>query len=373
VFNKCGRQTRNCRFWLGDQLIDIVQDYCYLGIVFNISGSFKLAEKTLKEKAMKAMFALRKSLGDCNVKLCMKLFHTMIVPICTYGCDVWSSAYFDMLGRLNLYQTSDKPPAESLHLRFCKYTLGVHKNASNAAVRGDLGAYPILLYMAKALLRQYSRVKQLSPETFVHKSYLECVSLAQNGVKCWLTGVNSLLTHCNIQSDEPRCAVDTLQHMYCQQWHSVISRTTADPTNGQNKLRTYMTFKSIFKFEDYLCLISNRTDRSSLTKLRISAHRLLIGSGRYVRPRIDVSDRICPCCNMNTVEDEIHFLLHCPLYSAQRNSLFEQISNIFPNFQTSPDSDKLIFLMSYVDCELAQLVASSISLWFNMRQTLVVR
>ena len=46
---------------------------------------------------------------------------------------------------------------EKLNVKFCKYLLGVNKKASNLAVSGELGRYPLLidavLSMVKCLVR----------------------------------------------------------------------------------------------------------------------------------------------------------------------------------------------------------------------------
>ena len=47
-----------------------------------------------------------------------------------------------------------------------------------------------------------------------------------------------------------------------------------------------------------------------LSKYRLSAHSLSIETGRY--HNISRNNRICSLCNMNTLEDEYHFVLVCP-------------------------------------------------------------
>ena len=49
-----------------------------------------------------------------------------------------------------------------------------------------------------------------------------------------------------------------------------------------------------------------------ITRLRISAHTLLIKKGRY--HNIERGKRICQMCAINDVEDEYHFILKCPFY-----------------------------------------------------------
>ena len=63
----------------------------------------------------------------------------------------------------------------------------------------------------------------------------------------------------------------------------------------------------------YLDTVQNYKDRTSLTQLRISAHRLEIELGR--RNSTPRKDRICKWClrngNTRDIEDESHFLNTC--------------------------------------------------------------
>jgi hypothetical protein len=72
---------------------------------------------------------------------------------------------------------------------------------------------------------------------------------------------------------------------------------------------TIRKFISIFKLEPYL-LFGTKQQRTLLTKFRISAHNLNIEKGRYIGTKDE--DRICNLCK-NNIEDEVHFLITCPL------------------------------------------------------------
>jgi hypothetical protein len=61
-----------------------------------------------------------------------------------------------------------------------------------------------------------------------------------------------------------------------------------------------------------------------LTKLRISAHTLLIEKGRYHRPKISRNLRLCSSCNK--IEDEEHFMLYCNRYYSLHKSLFSNLN-----------------------------------------------
>ncbi len=53
-----------------------------------------------------------------------------------------------------------------------------------------------------------------------------------------------------------------------------------------NKLRTYMKFKYSFKYKNHLSIMTKFDSRKIFTKLRISAHDLLIERGRYRQPKV---------------------------------------------------------------------------------------
>ena len=96
-----------------------------------------------------------------------------------------------------------------------------------------------------------------------------------------------------------------------------------DP-NQSNKMRTYREVKTIdnYRCEDYLHHVTNIRHRTTMTKLRLSNHRLAIETGRYMRPYKKPNERICPLCKKEA-EDEKHFLVSCPVYEERRKSLFE--------------------------------------------------
>ena len=89
-----------------------------------------------------------------------------------------------------------------------------------------------------------------------------------------------------------------------------------------SKLRTYAKLKTDIGLENYLLNISNIEDRISLTKIRLSNHKLNIEVGRH--GKIPKNERYCPFCP-TLIEDEMHFLL-CPAYSTNRAELLDEVN-----------------------------------------------
>ena len=144
VFNKSGRLLKESLIGLkyGDLDIPTDKTYCYLGITVTLSGSLAKTMDMLRMKGLRALFAL-KSLMDINeLKTIpiLKLFDALLLPVESYGSPVWMHRTMFVKEILsNRWQTNPKEclkrmardPIERLHLKFPKWSLGLHKKASN--------------------------------------------------------------------------------------------------------------------------------------------------------------------------------------------------------------------------------------------------
>ena len=54
-----------------------------------------------------------------------------------------------------------------------------------------------------------------------------------------------------------------------------------------------------------------------MAKLRCGVLPIKIETGRFVN--LALEDRICEVCNLNEIEDELHFICKCELYNETRN------------------------------------------------------
>ena len=86
------------------------------------------------------MFKLKKVLISENVpvtllRTAMNLFNALVVPICTYGSEVWGVS----INIKNIFKRCDNFPQEKVLLHFAKFVLGVNRKSCNATIRGELG------------------------------------------------------------------------------------------------------------------------------------------------------------------------------------------------------------------------------------------
>ena len=90
VFSK--RKVLNSNpYFYNDKQLEIVNEYPYLGILFNYNGNFSKSKSKLVEQARKAMFSVIQKSRKVGLSISTQihLFDTMIAPILMYGCEVW--------------------------------------------------------------------------------------------------------------------------------------------------------------------------------------------------------------------------------------------------------------------------------------------
>jgi hypothetical protein len=379
IFNKAGKRIKE-NFTLDNTPLECTDSYTYLGLVFVPSGTFTAAIETLCKKASKAMFKLRHSIHQLNTspKLSLYLYDTLVRPIYMYGSEVWgpfmntTERAFDITGdRYNLF---DKNSFEKLDLKFCRGILGVHKKASNAAVRGELGRYPAIIQIIRHTLKNWIRITtDINKDTILYDTYLSNIEMKRNTEKCWWSklswliestlGLAHLLENQGARTGNKNKidrATSNMKKIFEFQWHNELNKHNTTQ-NRKNKLKTYHLFKKDFKYEKYLDLQSRFGNRRLITKFRISAHRLEIETGRYNsrksnKSRVDENERICKLCNLNEVENEIHVLLKCPKYDPERKSMVDRMETIYPIFAALDPEGKFQFLMGCCDWEATDIL-----------------
>ena len=146
-----------------------------------------------------------------------------------------------------------------------------------------------------------------------------------------------------------------IKEKFVADWH--------DKLNTRPGLRLYKLFKHEFRCEPYLENIKNKNLRKMFTRLRTNSHFLEIERGRYVnKPELD---RCCTICD--TIENEFHFVMICPLYNDSRCDLFSEITVLFPFISQYSLYEQFLFLMGFDDPKLHCIFSKFISNAFNVR------
>ncbi|CAC5395572.1 unnamed protein product [Mytilus coruscus] len=111
----------------------------------------------------------------------------------------------------------------------------------------------------------------------------------------------------------------------------VIDQCTQDQSSkiyNSSKQKFYQQFHNSNQRSSYVDVLSNKLERSSLCKIRLSAHNLAIEKGRHLG--LPTNEQVCNVCKSGEVEDESHFLLNCEKFSNYRINFKTIILNILP-------------------------------------------
>ena len=336
IFNKTGRLMRRT-FFIGNDKIENVRSYKYLGLVFTPSGEVKSALDDLRSRALKANMSLKHKLGNCfnsYIEETKKLFDSLVKPILLYSSDFW--------GCLKLPVNN---PIENMHTMLCNQLLGVHKSTTNDGVLIEVGRVPIVLSAQKAEVKNWVRIHNLRTNNLLKKSY----EGARADALDWLTKIKTCLVKTGIGNymvNEGAPHDKNLHLKYFSRLKDVFYQTSLSSiTNPNGKLRTYGLIKQSKDTENYLNVVRNIKHRISLSRFRLSNHKLMIEVGRHQKlPR---HERRCPFCTPTCIEDEIHFLIQCDVYTILRNTLFKFCTEQKPNFYFYTHKEKFIFIMTH--------------------------
>ena len=198
VFNSAGRLLTGYNFRFGDEILEQVKTYCYLGIEISCSGTFGLARKYLIDKAQKALFPLKTLINQFQlpVKNSVNLFNSLISPILLYNAENLAHLSHKQIADLeddnkSMMETIMSSYTNGPQFKFLKYLLGLKLNCSNIAVIGELGEFPLMLKAWVAMISFWHRLTGMADITFAKKAV---DSLMENDIKDseWISTVIGL-------------------------------------------------------------------------------------------------------------------------------------------------------------------------------------
>lgn len=332
-------------FKYDESIIDVVDEFKYLGILFKQNGSFKSCRKYLYSQAQKAMFSLLCRCRQFNLppSTCLYLFDKMIVPIMSYGSEIWS------------YEKDSY--IEKLHLKFGKYILGLKSSTPNVMVYGELGRYPLDIELKLKALGFWLKLVNGDEDKLSCKMYECLLWLHYNNIysSAWIIYIEEILNSCGLtyiwtSQGNNICAKwlkytvkDILQAQFVTRWYADLENSS--------KCYHYRNFKQLFECENYLSLVPSSVYKFIL-KFRTCNHKLPIEVGRYTG--VDRRYRICGICDLGDVGDEYHYLFKCsntnlvnlrqsvlPMYYQRDLSIFK-----FYQFMQNQKDEQLLFSIS---------------------------
>lgn len=305
-----------------NKTLESVDQYKYLGITFTNNGKLKYAPEVLALKARKAFFALKTNIPsseNLSVQKWIKLYESMIVPILTYGSEIWIADQNLNLDNLNKFTF------EKTQNMILKHILGVHNKTSTFGIQMELSQYPLCFKAFKLMFKYYKRLLEIESSKehvydLLRSAFEEDKNLKSKNTSSWIKSVENFKTLFNLDSLE-KTHIEFEKEIKSYFSKKLLNELSHIKNSNTGKLRFFSQITKDFELQDYLKFNINKHLRSKLTKLRLSAHSLAIETGRYSKPITPAEERFCKSCK-SKVEDELHFLLDCPIYNKLRDKFF---------------------------------------------------
>ena len=122
-------------------------------------------------------------------------------------------------------------------------------------------------------------------------------------------------------------------------------------------MAVYRRLKDFLASEPYARANLPVSIRRVLAGLRAGCLLLQVELGRYSSPKTPFNERLCKMCNLE-VEDQEHFLLHCPSLRIPQATFWAEISKHNPDFISFDSNAKLTYLL--YPTELIFIIAKGI-------------
>jgi hypothetical protein len=267
-------------------LLEKVNEYKYLSLIFNSNGKLNNASQNLVKKGRKAYFGFRSKIqfgNNLSVKNWLNLYDSIISPIVTYGSEIWISD-FDIKLLNNIHVL----PFEKAQNMMMKNILGVHGKTSNLALHAELGLFPLCFKAFKLMFRYYTRLIQLeenndSKYDLLRSAFEENKQLFNHNNTSWVKSLFQMESLFNLPSLDISYS-DLLEKIKLTYINKIMSQLSHIKNTEKGKLRFYSNVYTTFELQKYLTFGISKSFILFLSKIRLSAHSLAIETERYNKP-----------------------------------------------------------------------------------------
>lgn len=306
VFRKGGYLGEHEKWYYDGCLLEVVNEYCYLGFRFTTMLSLKLGTKHLVEKGRKAAFYLCRTyqrLKEMTKFTFFKIFDSKVQSVLLYSAEIWGLYRLDNI--------------ERVQLMVCKRFLGVPTKTPNKMIYGELGRFPLYINSYVRCLKYWFRLLEMDQNRLPKQAYMMLFKLDENGKRCWVTEVREILSKCGfhyVWLQQGVGSVSSFIQSFKQRLIDIFKQEWLGTIQERDRYETYCSFKTAFGEEKYLTALDIYCFRSALAQFRLGVLPINNNIHRFSENPIS---RNCVFCE-NIVEDEHHFLFVCPLYSDLR-------------------------------------------------------
>ncbi len=338
-FRKGRTQRTDFRFTVGNDILETVENYKYLGVIMNDKLNYTQHCESIAKGAGRALGGVISkihNIKEFGFNTYEKLYSSCVIPILDYNSSVWG---------FKQYQHID-----NVQNRAMRYYLGVHRFAPTLAITGDTGWLPSIYRHWINIIRFWNRLTLLADNRLTKRIFNADYTICHNNWSEHVKQIFDKLDLINHFTNKTIVNLDTARQKMSAYHSGLWSRDV----QKVSKLRTYITIKSEPLCEEYVKTNLSRQERALLSQFRCGILPLRVETGRYVGETPE--QRISKLCTGNHIEDEQHFLISCPLYNDIRN---DTIYRGNPNIIDMGDTEKFKHIMRNYPRKAAKFIVAA--------------
>ena len=292
--------------------------------------------------------------------------------------------------------------AETVQMDMCRRVLRCPSKTNKRAMQGDLGLWTLQARRDLKKLLWWMNIQTMDDSRLVKQAYSMSKQAWETHRTNWSSTIKKIFHKYGLDAlwgDEQKVFLLDLKNTEAKSptahrnyWKTYVKkvihqveenkwragmedkiRITKEAKMMRSKLRTYRTFKTKLRLENYLLITGSYRGRMLMTTLRSGTNALEIEKGRY--NHLDECDRLCKQCDSKVVENEEHMVTECDRYSDTRLDLYlkiYQITNSKWNLLTHCKHDRFILLLNGTNDEyemqIYKLFQSFLVKAFKMRR-----
>jgi hypothetical protein len=314
------------------RVVEQAEEYKYLGVTFHCKRGVMKGGEAMLAVARSALFAMMRQAKAEDIAdpiiLC-RMFDTLVAPILLYGSEAWG------------FNNALVEGANRLHMGFLKRLLGVPVSTDTWVVLTELGRTPMAHRILERQCAFWNRLVQVRVPRLLAHAARESVAWMVGGRKGWFLSTKKSLNMAGVQiSLETICVgggmvipLHTLRAKLKVEGHGILASAVSCGvrddrdlygSNLYSRAEGYMKRSYALWFWGHggcspAMRVRNPAARRQLLRFRMGVHNLCVVAGARERAeKVPRGDRVCRCCSMGVVEDEVHMVFECPRYQIIR-------------------------------------------------------
>ena len=310
IFRNGGHISSSETWMYKSEKMNVVNVYKYLGIYLSTRLSYSHVLEDLATRGKRAVIILFKTLWSLNAhspEVFFKLFDCQVQPILAYGSEVWALS-------CNLQVI------EKVHLFALKRFLGVNTRTPSTIVYAETGRYPLFINLYCRCIKYWLKLTMMDQNRYAKKAYLMLYNLQSQNFRTWTSEICFLLYKYgfgNVWENQGvgnlllfiKVFKERLIECYKSEWNVKLT--------SNEKFKFVSSFKQSLTVSHYLIHVKHIQARSALARFRSGVSSLRSRAIRFASTCQDDS-LCCPFCK-HCAENEVHFMLVCPVYTDLRN------------------------------------------------------